>query len=95
MCGFYCIAFIECMIARKTLLNYANVFSPNDYKKNDKIIYKYFKEKYGNPWLSIKKADETRNYLLEEIKDDDLMSKKHKQMSKILNYFEHFLIFCC
>ena len=51
MCGFYCIAFIECMIARKTLLNYANLFSPNNYKKNDKIKYKYFKDKYGNRWL--------------------------------------------
>ena len=48
MCGFCCIAFIECMIARKTLLNYANLFSPNNYKKNDKIKYKYFKDRYGN-----------------------------------------------
>ena len=46
MCGFYCIAFTEYMLARKTLLDYTNIFSPNDYKKNDKIIYKYFKEKY-------------------------------------------------
>ena len=30
MCGFYCIAFIECMLAEKTLLDYANSFSPND-----------------------------------------------------------------
>ena len=47
MCGFYCIAFIEYMLAGKTLLDYTNLFSPNDYKKNDKIIYKYFKDKYG------------------------------------------------
>ena len=46
MCGFYCIAFIE-KLAGKTLLDYTNFFSPNDYKKNDKIIYKYFKDKYG------------------------------------------------
>ena len=26
------------MPAGKTLLDYANLFSPNDYKKNDKII---------------------------------------------------------
>ena len=31
----------------KDLLDYINLFSPNDYKKNDKIIYKYFKNKYG------------------------------------------------
>ena len=46
MCGFFCIAFIEYMLAGKTLLDHTNLFSPNDYKKNDKIIYKYFKDKY-------------------------------------------------
>ena len=33
-CGFYCIAFIEYMVAVKTFLDYTNLFSPNDYKKN-------------------------------------------------------------
>ena len=47
MCGFYCIAFIEYMLAGKTLLDYTNLFSPNDYNRNDKIIYKYFKIKCG------------------------------------------------
>ena len=37
----YCIAFIEYMLAGKTLLDYTNLFSPNDYKENVKIIYKY------------------------------------------------------
>ena len=46
MCGFYCETLIEYMLAGKTLLDYINLFSPNDYKKNDKIIYKYFKDKY-------------------------------------------------
>ena len=58
MCGFYCIAFIEYMLAGKSLLDYTNLFSPNDYKKNDKIIYKYFKNRYGRiskSWVSIKK----------------------------------------
>ena len=47
MCGIYYIGFIEYMLAGKTLLDYTNLFSPNDYKKNDKIIYKYLKDKYG------------------------------------------------
>ena len=42
-CGFYCTTFIEYMLAGKTLLDYTNLFSPNDYKKNNTIIYKYFK----------------------------------------------------
>ena len=46
MCGFYCIAFTEYMLAGKTLLDYTNLLSPNDYKKNDKIMYKYLKDKY-------------------------------------------------
>ena len=47
MCGFYCIAFTEYMLAGKTWLDYTNLFFPNDCKKNDKIIYKYVKDKYG------------------------------------------------
>ena len=34
MCGFYCIAFIEYMLAGKTLLHYTNLFSLNDNRKN-------------------------------------------------------------
>ena len=47
ICGFYCIAFMEYMIPGKILLDYTNLFSPNNYKKNDKIIYKYLKDKYN------------------------------------------------
>ena len=47
MCGFYCVNFIGCMLAGKTLIDYTNLSSPNDYKKNDKLIYKYFNGKYG------------------------------------------------
>ena len=45
MCGFYCIVFMEYIIAQKTSLDYTNLFSPNDYK--NKIIQNYFKGKYG------------------------------------------------
>ena len=38
MRGFYCINFMENMIARKTLLDNTNLFSPNKYQKNNKII---------------------------------------------------------
>ena len=37
MCRFYCITFIEYMVARKTLLHYTRLFSRNGLKKNDKI----------------------------------------------------------
>ena len=81
-CGFCCIAFIEYMLAGKTLLDYTNLFSPNDYKKNDKIIYKYLKDEYVKSRVWIKKIDETRSYLLEEIKHYDLLSEKNKKACK-------------
>ena len=30
------------MLKGKSLLDYTNLFSPNDYEENDKIILKYF-----------------------------------------------------
>ena len=40
----------------------------------------------------LRKTDETRNYLLGEIKHNDLMSEKYKKTCKYLNYVEHLLI---
>ena len=42
MCGYFCIGFIDFMLKSKSLLEYTNLFSPNEYKKNDKIILKSF-----------------------------------------------------
>ena len=35
MCGYFCIEFINYMLKGKKLLDYTNLFSPNDFKKND------------------------------------------------------------
>ena len=43
MCRNFCIGFIDFMLkGKKSLLDYTNLFSPNEYEKNDKIILKYF-----------------------------------------------------
>ena len=42
MCGYFCIAFIDFMFNGKSLTDYTNLFSPNDFKKNDDTILKYF-----------------------------------------------------
>ena len=42
MCGYFCSGFIDFLLKGKILLDYTNLFSPNDYEKNDKIILKYF-----------------------------------------------------
>ena len=43
MCEYFCIEFINYMLKGKTLLDYTNLFSPNDFKKNDQIIKRIFK----------------------------------------------------
>ena len=42
MCGYFCIGFIDFMLAGKTLTDFTNLFSPNNFKKNYDIILNYF-----------------------------------------------------
>ena len=53
-------------------------------------------KKYGwrkhKPEFRMKNIDETGNYFLEERKQNESMSRKHKTVCTILNYMEHFLI---
>ena len=43
MCGYFCTRFIDDFtLARKTLTEFTNLFSPNNFKKNDDIILNYF-----------------------------------------------------
>ena len=42
MCGYFCIGFIDFMLKGKSLLHYTNLFSPNDYERNDTTVLKYF-----------------------------------------------------
>ena len=42
MCGCFCIGFIDFMLLEKTLTDFTNFVSPNNFKKNDDIISDYF-----------------------------------------------------
>ena len=42
MCRYFCIEFINFMFKGKTLTEYTNLFSPNDFKRNDDTILNYF-----------------------------------------------------
>ena len=42
MCGYFCIAFIDFMFKGKSLTDYTNLSLPNDFKKKDDTILKYF-----------------------------------------------------
>ena len=41
-----------------------------------------------NQEFRLNKTDQIINYLIEEINRNDLISKKHKKVCRVLNYFE-------
>ena len=45
-----------------------------------------------NQEFRLEKIDEISNYLIEEINQNKLMSKKHQKICKVLNYIDHSLI---
>ena len=42
ICGYFCIGFINFMLAKRTLTEYTNLFSQNNFDKNDDIFLNYF-----------------------------------------------------
>ena len=42
ICAYFCIGFIDFMLAGKTLIEFRNLLSPVNFKKNDNIILNYF-----------------------------------------------------
>ena len=70
MCGYFCISFINFMFNGKSLTDYSNLFSPNDLKKKDDIILKYFglqDVKMSNSNLEVCKANRANE--ISELKD--------------------------
>ena len=47
MCEYFCIGFIDFMLADKNLTDFTNLFSPYDFNKNDSIILSYFKDAWN------------------------------------------------
>ena len=41
MCGYFCIGFINFMLKGKSLTDFANLFSPNNFKKDDDIVLNF------------------------------------------------------
>ena len=55
MCGYFCIGFTDFMLKGKSLLEYTNLFYPNDYKNNNKIIKRLLL------WIYFKKVSRTKS----------------------------------
>ena len=75
MCRYFCIKFINYMLKAKTLLDYTNLFSPNHFKKNDRVIKRIFKKvnnivelTYVNKYR-LDEINKIRDYFNNEIKE--------------------------
>ena len=69
------------MIAGKTLLDYTEFFSRNDYKRNQTKIIFMTKQ---NLSLDFKlKNIEEKNHFLERTKQKDLKGKKHRKFTQL------------
>ena len=44
MCGYFCIGFVDFMLAGKKLTDFTTLVSPCDFDKNGKMILRYFKD---------------------------------------------------
>ena len=44
MCGYFCIGFIDFMLADEKLTDYTNLLSPHDFKKSNDKILSYFND---------------------------------------------------
>ena len=42
MYGYFCVRFTDFVSKDKSLLDYTNLFSLNEYEKNDKTVLEYF-----------------------------------------------------
>ena len=61
MCGYFCIGFTNYMFMGKSLTDYTNLFSPNNFKRNDDIILNYFLDNFK------RNDDIILNYFLDKL----------------------------
>ena len=67
------------MLVGKTLLDYTNLFSQNDYKKMKKKYISILRTNMPSLEFILREIGEMRNYLLDEIKHNNLMSENIKR----------------
>ena len=99
MCGYFCIGFIDLMLAGKKLTDFTSLFSPHDFEKNDSIILSYFQDEW-NRWnkldwsnkISTKWSKQDWNYFNQEINQRKLCSKKINKYFATFDYIDKVLI---
>ena len=99
MCGYFCTAFIDFMLAGRTLVDYNSLFSPHDFNKNDSIILSYIKEAWN--WLNkVVRSNKIKiiwnkkiqNYFIDEINKKKSYREKLSKYVTAFDYIDKILI---
>ena len=98
MCGYFCIGFIDFMLAGKKLTDFTSLFSPYDFKKNDDIIWVILKMNEidktnltDQTKFRINEISNIENYFNSEI-DKKNASKKLSKYVSVFDYIDKILI---
>ena len=97
MCRYYCIEFINYMLKGKTLLDYTNLLSPNDFKKNDQVIKRIF-NKMNNLEVTdlnnyrLNEINKVKDYFNGEINESKNIIKKLNKYTVTLDYLDKIFI---
>ena len=99
MCGYFCIGFIDLMLAGRKFTDFTNTFSPYDFKKNDDIILSYLKmneidkaKLTDQTKFRQEKITEIQNYFHQEIIQRKLCGKKLNKYVAAFDYKDKILI---
>ena len=77
------------MLNGKSLTDFTNLFSTNNFKGNDKTILKYIKMDEAQ---RLNRANEIKDYFIAEICETELLSKRASKYITAFDYFDKSLI---
>ena len=99
ICGYFCVGFIDFMLAGKKLTDFTNLFSPYDFEKNDRTILNYFKDDEidktnltDQTKIRLNEITEIENYFHQEINQRKSCSKKLNKYVTTFDYIDKILI---
>ena len=89
MCRYFCIEFINYILKGETLLDYTNLFSPNNFKKNDQVIKRILR--MNN--LNVTELTNVNKYRLDEVnKIRDYFNNEIKERKDIIKKLNKYII---
>ena len=91
VCRYFCVEFINYMLKGKKLLDYTNLFSPNDFKKTIKLLKEYLKMNNVNKYR-LDEINKIKDYFNNEIKERKDIIKELNKYSVSFDYLDKIFI---